>query len=102
MKVQDFMVAVFMLYKSFGNAGFNVIYIPDCFAEIPDHIAFLKCAVSVRLGEKVIIKFCVIIGKEITGNQHMVHLPFVGMVSVYHKLMILPIGKREGEWITRN
>lgn len=27
------------------------------------------------------------------------HLPFVGMVSVYHKLMILPIGKREGEWI---
>lgn len=29
----------------------------------------------------------------------MVHLPFTGMVSVYHKLMILPIGEREGEWI---
>lgn len=86
-----------MLYKSFGNAGFNVIYIPDCFAEIPDHIAFLKYAVPVRPGEKVIIKFCVIIGKEITGNQHVVHLPFAGMVSVYHKRMILPIEKREGE-----
>lgn len=85
------MVSIFMLYKSLDNAGFDVIYIPDCFAKIPYYVAFLKCAASVRLGEKIIIKFCVVIGKEITGDQHSVHLPFMGVIPVYHKLMVLPI-----------
>lgn len=104
MKMQDFMITVLVLHKGSDNTRFNIIYILDCFAKVPDHVAFLECSTSIRFREKVIIKFCIIIGKEITGNQHLAHLPFIELFPVYHKLAVLSILKeKENElWITRN
>lgn len=42
MEIQDFVVAGLVGHKGSGDAGFDVIDVPDGLPQIPEHIAFIK------------------------------------------------------------
>ena len=52
MEIQDFVVAGLVGHKGSGDAGFDVIDVPDGLPQIPEHIAFIKNTALVGPGEK--------------------------------------------------
>ena len=68
------------------DSGFDIIHTLDKFTGSPETGSFFAGAFLMRHGQKICIKFAVVIGKIIAGDQHVCHLH---SINVHRNVFII-------------